>query len=192
MRAGILLPSATLLALMLSTLAGCAHRSARESGPGADAFFTNPPPQGVLSPAPAGPGDYPPARRATPQPVPAHIDSVVVDTTQAPGFGDYVYVEELPEAIMKVEPTWPPAAKATSPAGTVMVQALVKTDGSVGDVRVVKGITGLDEAAMACVRQWKFKPALGAGGKPVAVWVGVPVKFDPPSRTMNPRIRDPR
>jgi TonB family protein len=40
----------------------------------------------------------------------------------------------------------------------------------------VKSIPGLDEAAMACLRQWRFKPAL-AKGQPVVVWVGVPVKF---------------
>jgi TonB family protein len=47
----------------------------------------------------------------------------------------------------------------------------------VHDVRVVKSIPELDGAAMACMRQWKFKPAKDEHGQPVTVWVGVPIKF---------------
>jgi TonB family protein len=92
-----------------------------------------------------------------------------------PGFGEYVYVEELPEAVTKVSPIYPTDMKP-GVEGTVMVQALVLEDGSVGDVRVVHSIPMLDEAAVASVRQWRFKPALSKG-VPVAVWVAIPVKF---------------
>jgi TonB family protein len=34
----------------------------------------------------------------------------------------------------------------------------------------------LDAAAEDAVREWVFAPAL-ANGEPVAVWVGIPVKF---------------
>jgi len=44
------------------------------------------------------------------------------------------------------------------------------------DTKVVKSIPMLDAAAVACVRQWIFKPALSKG-QPVSVWVAVPVKF---------------
>jgi len=90
-----------------------------------------------------------------------------------PEFGEYVYVDELPEAVTKVVPTYPTDRKLE---GTVVVQALVLEDGSVGDVRVVSSVPMLDEAAIAAVRQWRFKPAR-AGGTPVAVWVAVPVRF---------------
>lgn len=93
-----------------------------------------------------------------------------------PKFGDYVYVEELPEAVTRVPPTYPDLAREAGVDGTVMVQALVGKDGKVKDVRVVKSIPMLDESAKAAVRQWVFKPAL-SNNKPVAVWVGVPVKF---------------
>ena len=82
-----------------------------------------------------------------------------------------------PFAVTKVEvPQYPDAARAAGVQGTVQLQAFVKTDGTVGDVRVTRSIPGLDEAAMACVRQWTFKPALTAG-KPVEAWVGIPVRF---------------
>ena len=93
-----------------------------------------------------------------------------------PKFGDYVYVEELPEPVTRVTPIYPDLAKEAGVDGTVNVQALVGKDGKVKDVRVVKSIPMLDEAAKAAVRQWVFKPAL-SNNKPVAVWVGVPVKF---------------
>jgi TonB family protein len=93
-----------------------------------------------------------------------------------PKFGDYVYVEELPEVITKVAPVYPDEAGRIQ--GVVLVQALVIEDGTVAECKVVKSIPMLDEAAVACVRQWRFKPAL-TDGKPVAVWVAVPVRFPP-------------
>ena len=92
--------------------------------------------------------------------------------------GDYVYVEELPEAITKVKPVYPDEARRAGVTGTVMVQAHVREDGTVGECRVVKSIPELDAAAIAAVRQWRFKPAMSKG-VPVAVPVAVPVKFPP-------------
>jgi len=106
-------------------------------------------------------------------------DQIVVappSEEEMPKFGEYVYVEELPEAITKVPPTYPDIAREASVDGTVLVQALVGKDGKVHDVRVQKSIPMLDAAAIAAVKQWVFKPAL-SNNKPVAVWVAVPVKF---------------
>lgn len=93
-----------------------------------------------------------------------------------PKFGDYVYVEELPEAVTRVAPQYPDIAREAGVDGTVLVQALVGKDGKVHDVRVQKSIPMLDASAIAAVKQWVFKPAL-SNNKPVAVWVAVPVKF---------------
>ncbi len=95
---------------------------------------------------------------------------------ELPRFGEYVYVEELPEAITKAQPVYPDLAREAGVDGTVMVQALVGKDGKVKDTRIVKSIAMLDGAAVAAVKQWVFKPAL-SNNKPVAVWVAVPVKF---------------
>ncbi len=94
----------------------------------------------------------------------------------APALGEYVYVEELPEAVEKVPPIYPESARRNSIEGTVLVMALVGTDGLVQDTKVGKSIPGLDDAAVACVRQWRFKPGLSEGA-PVAVWVACPIKF---------------
>lgn len=106
-------------------------------------------------------------------------DNIVVappSEEEMPRFGEYVYVEELPEPITKVAPQYPDIAREAGVDGQVMTQALVGKDGRVKDVRVVKSIPMLDAAAVAAVKQWVFKPAL-SNNKPVAVWVAVPVKF---------------
>jgi periplasmic protein TonB len=93
-----------------------------------------------------------------------------------PKLGDYVYVEELPEAVTKVPPEYPELARSANVDGTVLVQALVGKDGRVKDAKVVKSIPMLDASALAAVKLWVFKPAL-SNNKPVAVWVAVPVRF---------------
>jgi TonB family protein len=116
-----------------------------------------------------------PMHRSAPAPPPK---TVVVPPTpdRPPKLGEYVYVEELPEAVHKVLPEYPDAMRTVE--GTVMLQALVGADGLVQDTKIVKSVPSLDPLAVAAVRQWRFKPAMTAG-KPVAVWVAVPVKFPP-------------
>jgi protein TonB len=93
-----------------------------------------------------------------------------------PDFGEYVYVDELPEAIVQVAPVYPDAAREAGVEGTVLVRALVCRSGRVLDVTIMRSIPMLDAAAVDAVRQWVFKPAL-AQGEAVAVWVAVPVRF---------------
>jgi len=176
------------LVALAAWIAGCAHHSAGVGRSAGEGFSTSPPPQGTLTtpppakrapnsaPAPPPPTTTPPAE---PTPSDEPRPNIVTDSMGVPKFGDYVYVEELPEAVARVAPVYPEAARAAGVSGVVQLQALVKTDGTVGEVRVVKSIPPLDAAAIACVKQWRFKPALTAG-KPVAVWIGIPVHFSGP------------
>jgi protein TonB len=93
-----------------------------------------------------------------------------------PAFGDYVFVDELPEPLHRVLPIYPLPAIQAGVEGTVFVQALVCATGQLIETRVVRSIPMLDAAAEDAVREWVFAPAL-ANGEPVAVWVGIPVKF---------------
>jgi len=97
---------------------------------------------------------------------------------QAPGRdGGNVFVEELPEAITKVPPQYPDEAREAKAQGMVQTQALVGEDGLVQDVRILSSPSPLlNPAAANAVRKWVFKPAM-AFGKPVAVWVTIPVRF---------------
>ena len=93
-----------------------------------------------------------------------------------PTFAESQQVDQPAEPITQVPAELPDDARDANIEGTVTVQALVGPDGLVKDTRVVGSIPMLDSAAVECVRQWKFKPAL-SHGKPVEAWVTVPVKF---------------
>jgi TonB family protein len=85
-------------------------------------------------------------------------------------------VEVLPEPVERIPPQYPEEGIRAGKSGTVWVRALVGEDGAVHDAFVHRSIPPLDDAALDAVWQWRFKPAL-SGGKPIAVWVMVPVRF---------------
>lgn len=109
----------------------------------------------------------PPARRFGP-----HLSD-----PSLPRFGEYIHVDELPEAIRRIPPIYPAPARSAGVEGIVLVMALVGKDGLVKDTRVEESIPLLDAAAEAAVAQWIFKPAI-ADKKPIATWTSVPVRFD--------------
>jgi protein TonB len=90
---------------------------------------------------------------------------------------DEVSVEKGPEPIKNVQPTYPDAAKKSKTEGMVWVKVWVDEKGNVAEATVEKSDAKvLDSAAVAAVKQWKFKPAISKG-KPVSLWVTIPFKF---------------
>ena len=84
----------------------------------------------------------------------------------------------LPEMITKVEPIYPAQAKKVRWEGKVVLEAVVKTDGTIGDVKVLSFTNELfNEAAITAVKQWTYKPALNKDGKPVAIYYVIRVDF---------------
>ena len=76
----------------------------------------------------------------------------------------------------EVKPDYPDEARREI-EGEVVLEIVVKRDGTVGDVRVVEGLGGgLNERATAAVKQWRFTPAKRFG-TPVDVVVEVSVEF---------------
>jgi TonB family protein len=68
-------------------------------------------------------------------------------------------------------------ARRANLVGEVVLEIVVKRDGTVGDVRILKRLgSGLDERAIQAVRQWRFAPAR-MKGVPVDVIVEVAVDF---------------
>jgi protein TonB len=62
--------------------------------------------------------------------------------------------------------------------GTVTLSIVITADGRATEIHVAKGLgLGLDENAVAAVRAWRFKPALGPNGKPAPVRMNVEVVF---------------
>ncbi len=72
------------------------------------------------------------------------------------------------EAIKKVEPVYPPIAKAARASGDVKIEVVVDEKGKVISARVVSGHPLLRDSALTAARQWIFKPAL-RDGSPVKI-----------------------
>ncbi|HVF59649.1 MAG TPA: energy transducer TonB [Thermoanaerobaculia bacterium] len=90
----------------------------------------------------------------------------------------YVVGMTPPEVLSRVEPRYPASARMIRSEGTVVIEVVVETDGSTGDVRVLRGISkALDEAAVAAIRQWRFRPAR-VEGTPVRAYHTVTVRFE--------------
>jgi protein TonB len=85
----------------------------------------------------------------------------------------------LPVVVKEVKPAYTDEAKAAGIRGSVWMQVVVQTDGTVGDVQVTRSLDteyGLDNQAVKAVRQWLFKPGM-KDGKPVAVEVTIEMTF---------------
>ena len=79
--------------------------------------------------------------------------------------------------LREVKPDYTEAARGEAVEGDVLLEVIVLADGSVGEVRVLRGLGfGLDERAVAAMRQWRFRPA-ERGGVPVSVFVEVAMTF---------------
>jgi TonB family protein len=69
-------------------------------------------------------------------------------------------VEVSPEGspVHRVEPAYPEAARQRGIQGAVVLDVRIGRDGAVQDVKVVSGQQVLADAAIAAVKQWRFKP----------------------------------
>ena len=57
-----------------------------------------------------------------------------------------------------MNPVYPAAALAQKLHGPVVLQTVIGRDGSVEDLKIVRGNFILVQAAMAAVKQWRFQP----------------------------------
>jgi protein TonB len=84
----------------------------------------------------------------------------------------------FPECAYCPDPRFSDEARKAKFMGTVMLRLVVTADGRPTGISIVKGAgMGLDENALEAVKGWRFKPAMGPGGKPVAVQVDIEVTF---------------
>ena len=69
-----------------------------------------------------------------------------------------------PIALQKVDPAYPLELMRRNVQGTVTLYAIIRSDGSVGDVRVLQGVDDrLDAYARAALTHWRFQPATKNG-----------------------------
>jgi protein TonB len=100
-------------------------------------------PEPAVEPEPAPPQTPPGPPVPTEQMGPIRVD---------PGSG--------PGLIKRVEPIYPPPARARRLEGTVVLDAVILKDGTVNEVTIVKsGNPMFDKSAMDALRQWRFTPS---------------------------------
>ncbi|MDA2935214.1 energy transducer TonB, partial [Acidobacteria bacterium AH-259-D05] len=85
--------------------------------------------------------------------------------------------------VHRVEPEYPDVAQQARVQGNVYLQVVVEEQGSVSDVKVIRGYSLLNEAAVNAVRQWKYSPTL-LNGEAVPVIATVVVNFALPDRNL--------
>jgi protein TonB len=78
--------------------------------------------------------------------------------------------------IHRVRPVYPAIARQARVQGTVLLQAIIAKDGSIQNLQAVSGHPMLVPAAIAAVREWRYKPYL-LNGQPVEVETQVSVIF---------------
>lgn len=89
----------------------------------------------------------------------------------------YRIYEDAPVVVANIDPEYPEAARQLGIEGTVFLELVVETDGSVSQVKVIKSVHPLlDEAAISAAYMMTFTPAMSRD-IPVRAYVTFPVNF---------------
>ena len=136
--------------------------------------------------------------------VPARMQQSIIfrlpkQQTTPPASGDadsskvleFYMVEVKPKVLHSVKFVHPEEAIRDSLGGKVFLKFIVNVDGSVSDVRVLRGPEVFHQAAIDAISQYRFKPA-EHNGKPVAVWMTQPVNFQLPKQQTRQAPRSSR
>jgi TonB family protein len=78
--------------------------------------------------------------------------------------------------VKRIDPEYPPLARAARLQGKVLLKATISKDGDVTAVTVVSGHPMLAPSAIEAVRKWKYKPFL-VDGQPMTVKAEIEVPF---------------
>jgi periplasmic protein TonB len=84
-----------------------------------------------------------------------------------------------PRLLREVKPQYTAGAMNARLQGSVVLECVVRPDGSVGDVRVLRSLDpvfGLDQEAVKAALQWRFLPGTRLG-TPIAVRVTIELAF---------------
>jgi len=96
--------------------------------------------------------------------------------------GDKVYVVgngmKPPRVIYQPMPSYTQEARDARVEGIILLQAIIRKDGNVTDLKVLRGLGhGLDERAIdAIAKKWQFEPGT-LNGEPVSVQANIEISF---------------
>jgi len=78
--------------------------------------------------------------------------------------------------VHRVQPTYPPLARAARIQGPVVLQAVISKSGTIENLQVLNGHPMLVRSALEAVRQWRYRPYF-LNGEPVEVETQITVNF---------------
>ncbi len=103
----------------------------------------------------------------------AELDEVEPGTYSQPAASDLSW----PVPLRKVDPKYPPELRKGNVEGEVELYAIIRKDGSVDSIQVVRSVDpDLDANAMDALAQWKFQPAR-KHGEPIDLEAVVHIPF---------------
>jgi protein TonB len=108
--------------------------------------------------------------------VPALLEPPPLASVPRPAAPVRVGTVQPPRRIHHEPPVYPQSALLARVEGTVVLEAVIGTSGTVQEVRVVRSVPLLDQAALDAVRRWTYTPTL-LSGVPVPVVMTVQVEF---------------
>lgn len=76
-------------------------------------------------------------------------------------------------------PVYPSLSRRLGEEGIVVLEILIKADGSVGEIKIKtsSGFKRLDDTAVKAVKHWRYHPAT-QGGKKIDFWYEQPIEFN--------------
>ena len=105
-------------------------------------------------------------------PIAAHAPQGAEGPVYKPGNG-----VSAPVVVKEVKPQYTAKAREAGIQGFVVLDCVVETDGSVGNVKVTKSLDEeLDQQAVNAARQWRFEPGK-KDGKAVRVQITLEMTF---------------
>jgi TonB family protein len=105
---------------------------------------------------------------------------VPLPPVEEPSSGVYAAVPPggtQPVEVDRVVPRYPAGARASGAYGSVVIRGIVRKDGTIDEVEIIKDLPyGLGDAARDAVQRWRFRPATFRGD-PIDVYYTVTVNF---------------
>jgi protein TonB len=84
---------------------------------------------------------------------------------------------EAPRLLSRYDEPYLAVAKRKHLRGMAIIELIIEPHGTVCAAQMLKGLDpDFDRAAVAAVKQWRFRPALNHNGKPITVLFNVTVK----------------
>ena len=133
-------------------------------------FLKPPPPPPKVQPKPKpqpkriprpDPTPEEPEPEVAPEPPPVETEAPPAPVTEPVQTGPVrVSPGQGPGLIKRVEPKYPPIALTARMQGTVILDAVIHKDGSVGEITVLRSANEVfDQAAIDALKQWRYTPS---------------------------------